>query len=140
MPDVALTEADKLLEFLNNPLNQIVARLAIDASPDDLDGHALADFHEATFPGYAGQRVSGFVISPDSVDDLAEAVSDAVTWTAGDIVTPQMVTMVFLTRSYDGSAPELWFVIPLEDPIRFSKSGHSLTRIVRCLGVAGLNP
>lgn len=125
------TEAEKLLSFLNDPNNRIVAKLFTDAIPADMDGKLLSEFHEPTFPGYAPVRLTDFRISDGSVADLAEAVSEAANFTAAAIVDSQLVTMIALTKQVGDGEVGMMLILPLERPYRFSIPGHTLTRIFR---------
>lgn len=125
------TEIDNLQGFLSDPLRRIVAHLGTAVVAGLSDTPSIANMVEATFPGYAPVPLTEFTPDETSADDLATQIADACEFTAGDIVTPQTVTVLYVTMTYDGGDPVLLQMFPLDPALTFEKPGHQFSRNVR---------
>jgi hypothetical protein len=130
------TETDVLMGLLENPLNVIVAHAARNPIAPDVDKIELADLTECNFPGYAPVTLDAWTPDPPEFDEVGEAVSGDVSFTAGAIVTPQNITAVYLTLAFDGGAPVLLKVFPLPSPFLMNLPEQKFARLIRYQSVA----
>lgn len=131
MPEVLPQAASDLMAYLENPTLQIVARLGINPIPLGEAPLALSDMVEASFPGYAP------IVNPtwDLMEgfDLyfAEALSQILSFEAGLMVTPQVITSVYLTQQKGTDPVQFFMAFPLPSSIVFDTAGQQYQKQVR---------
>lgn len=116
-------ELAALMDLLTDESNQIVAHLGKNAIPSNAELVAAADLVECDFPGYAPIRLTEW--TPIFLDDdfYGEADSGEVEWSAGNIVTPQTITCVYVTQKIGDADAGVWNVIVLREPITMALTG-----------------
>lgn len=135
MPVLTPSASDELNELLSDPLRKIVAHLAKNAIPGDLPSLDLSTLQECDFPAYAPQVNLQWAIDPDSADDTASARSQALEFVAGNIVVPQLATLVYLTINFANGDVGLWRYFPIPDGFLFEKAGDTYTYAATILNV-----
>lgn len=130
MPETLTGESVALQAFLNDPLLKIYIRLAQNAIPDDPDLLSLGSLTEANFAGYAALTDLDWEIIDSAGDDVAQAFIPDATFVAGDNVTPQAITALYVTTQYDDNAPQLRGVFPFAQPYVIDTPGQAVTKEV----------
>lgn len=117
------TELSTLVAWLNDPTRTIVAHLAKNFIPQDVESIQLTDLVECDFPGYAPIRIDDWAGVDFDEDTYAEAVSGELEWVASDaIVNPQAINVAYLTIQ-DGGPLHLFWPIPLPVSRTLAKEG-----------------
>lgn len=116
-------ELSALMDMLQSESNEIVAHLGKNSIPSASETILPTDLVECDFPGYASMRLTEF--SPVFLDDdnYGEADSGEVEWKAGNLVTPQTITCVWITQKIGDQAATVWQVIVLKEPITMLNPG-----------------
>lgn len=125
------TMKEQMATFTLDPLRVIVAHLAkntIDPAYPDL---ALADLVECDFPGYAAVQIDTWHPEMDNEDDLACCKSDLISFQTGNVLVPQRATIFYVTKVYDGGAPELFHLEYLDEGKVIFRAGQTIDRIFR---------
>lgn len=123
MPVLNPTASEELLALLNDPTKQIVAHLGQNSILDDLPTLLLADIVECNFPGYAPISDLEWLADPESVEDCARADTQTLEFVAGNIVTPQLATFVYLTQQEGSDPPKLMRYWPIPEGFLFNSAG-----------------
>lgn len=131
-----LTTLNGLLDELNFPLRKIRVRACKAALSFDADEIGLADLVECDFDGYSPVELKEWepVLWDDA--DYAEVVGPDVQFTAGENVTPQTITALYLTIEDPGEAETVREIFVLPQPILFALPGQTFTRRIRFVGQA----
>ena len=131
-------EIENLATFLADPLRQIIAHLATNPIAGLSDTPELVDLVEADFDGYAPVLITHWTPDPTSEEDLAVSIADACEFTSGPAVVPQTVTMLYITQIYNGGAPSLWKIFPLDPALTFALPNQQISRSPRLVSLADL--
>lgn len=131
-------EIENLANFLADPLRQIIAHLAVNPIAGLSDTPILSELVEASFDGYATVNITHWNPDPTSESDLAASVADACEFTSGPNVVPQTVTILYLTQIYNGGAPSLWQVFPLDPAVTFTAPNQRISRSPRLVSMADI--
>lgn len=113
---------------LSNPALTIVAHLAKTPIALDADSVPIEGIEECDFPGYAPIVLTDHWIDVFDDETYAEAFFPEVEWVAEDVVTPQLVTAVYVTITYDGVGTVLNNVSILDTPLVIDTPGQTISR------------
>lgn len=113
---------------LSNPALTIVAHLAKSPIPVDADSVPLEGIVECDFPGYEPKVLTDHYIDVFDDTTYAEAFFPEVEWQAEDVVTPQLVTAVYVTLEMDGVGIVLNNISILETPLVIDTPGQTISR------------
>lgn len=134
MPDA--TPSDALADYLNDPTAPVSLRLAKTKLATNVPTLLPADIVECDFDGYAPIVISDFYPVIDPADEVAEVVSNEVSFVGGDaLATPQLVHAAYVTRHHDGDAVQLLEVVAYDPPLVMTLPGQSIDLLVRTKGV-----
>jgi len=104
--------------LLNNATLRLYSNNHVPANAD-----TVADYTEATFPGYAGIALSAWSAAALNASNKAETVLPIQVFTAGVIVTPQDIYGIYVTYDVDGSL--LYAELDSSGPITIASTGQS---------------
>lgn len=126
---------DELNQMVSDPLFQIVARLAKGPTGSNNDDFVLADMVEADFPGYAPIPLTASLANALDVEGLGELTPQHLQWITGAIVTPQTITHVYYTKTYNGGGLSLVAAVAFENPIYLDAADQSVDFMASIIGV-----
>lgn len=120
---------------LADPLLHMVAHLAKAPRFGSLDGLVVADLTECNFAGYAPVPIVPTLEDP--IDDPDFGLMDAfrAQWIAGAVSGEQAVTALYVTASYNGSAPVLRAIAFFDPAVLITTAGQVIERDINCEGL-----
>jgi hypothetical protein len=124
-----------IYEGMTDPLLSMVARLAKGPIGQPNQTIVLADLVEADFPGYAAVPLVADLENAFETDGYGELSPQRVIFNVGTLVTPQQLTHIYVTKTYDGGGLSLVMAVPFTTPILLQESDVTLDFDV---GVAGV--
>lgn len=117
---------DQLNLMVTDPLFLIVARLAKGPTGIDNDTFILSDMVEADFPGYAPIPLTANLSQAFEKAGYGELSPQALEWIVGAIVTPQTITHVYYTKTYNGGGQSLVAAVAFDNPISLTIPGQAV--------------
>lgn len=118
----AENESDALLAIAADATAPMIVRTAKNTISDDVFTIALTDLVESTYPGYAPITLPDFGLTEEDDAAVGDILTDDCIFEASElIVSPEPITMVYITREPAGEAVELCGVIILEQPFVMEK-------------------
>lgn len=117
---------EEVYQKMTDPNFVMVARLAKgprDQSDQTVD---LATLVEADFPGYLPITLTPDL--EDAFDDVhyGELSPFRLSFVAGAIVTPQLITHVYVTKTYEGAGLSLVQAVPFVNPLIVDTEGQEI--------------
>lgn len=101
-----------VLEGMLDPAFVMVARLAKGPIGVPELSLALGDLVEADFPGYAPVVLTADLEHAWEMDGYGELSPIIAQFVVGALVTPQRLTHVYVTKTYEGADPSLVVAVP----------------------------
>lgn len=126
MPPTPGGVCDRLNTMLSDPLFSIVARLAKAPSAANVDGVLLSELVECDFPGYAAVPLTPKIDDPVDEAHYGEIDSQRITFTVGAITVPQVITHLYVTKTYNGTGATLVMAVAFPEPIIVSRATQVL--------------
>ena len=77
----------------------------------------LADLVEADFPGYAPVTLTADLDEAWEMEGYGELSPQVASFEVGALVTPQRLSHLYVTKTYEGLNPSLALVIPFTEPL-----------------------
>lgn len=133
MPITLEGQAAQIDALLTNPSIAILAHLAKNPIPLDVEGQTIDDMVECDFPGYAPQPIEEATEVFINETNYAEVICGIVTFTAGAIVAPQSAYALYVTIQNGAGPVKLWAVENFPSPVVFENEGQILEREARLL-------
>jgi hypothetical protein len=128
MPDVLTGEAAALHDYVNSDARSIVAHLAQNEIPLDLDAVTLALFVEADFPGYEPVEIDTWEDADQESEDYGKVFTEFFSFEADALVGAYPVTAIYVTVQEGEDAPVLLQCEIFNQPMQFNAEGQFLKR------------
>jgi hypothetical protein len=135
MPSTLPGETGRLSDLLADASLSIVAKLFKNAINADKPNLQLADFTEADFPGYLPQTATDWGMADSPYEEIGEAVSAPVIFTAGAVVDVQIVYGMYAVIQKGVEAPALGDVVIFPTPISIRFEGQTIEQQVRVTSI-----
>lgn len=128
-------QLEAIYNEMADPALVMVARLAKGPLGESEESVDLTTLVEADFPGYAPVVLTPDLTDAWEEDGYGELSPQIVVFNVGTLVTAQLITHLYVTKTYNGAALSLVMAVPFAQPILVNQSD---TTVEFDVGIAGL--